>query len=255
MNMIKRFRVLLRVVPIVAFLIVVKAAIHAFDLEFIAVSGLVPSLVAGAIFITGFLLSHVLADYKEAERMPGEIRLALEAIHDDVSAFAGGTPDVDVANVRRILTGIVAALENGLAAKADHSDLKQAIAQVDELSPVFAYLGRLGLPQQYMVRLRSEQDILRRCLFRIYYIQKMQFVPSVHVLVQTITFTALVILLFLRTEALFDALIFGFVGFMFVYALFLIQTLEQPFRKGVGTVDDVSIFLLREFTEKIGRLR
>ena len=255
MNTIKRFRLLMRVVPIVALLIAIKLAVHGLDLEFIAVSGLVPSLVAGAIFITGFLLSHVLADYKEAERMPGEIRMALEAIHDDISAFAEVTPHVDLAKLRQILTGIVAALESGLAAKAGHSDLKLAIARVDELSPVFASLGPLGLAQNYMVRLRNEQDILRRCLFRIYYIQRMQFVPSVHVLVQTITFTALVILLFLRTEALFDALIFGFVGFMFVYAQFLIQTLEQPFRKGVGTVDDVSIFLLREFTEKIARLR
>ena len=255
MNTLKRFRLLLRVVPIVAVLIAIKLVIHGLNLEFIAVSGLVPSLVAGAIFITGFLLSHVLADYKEAERMPGEIRLALEAIHDDISAFAEVTPNVEIAKVRQILTSIVAALETGLAAKAGHSDLRLAIARVDELSPAFARLGPLGLAQNYMVRLRSEQDILRRCLFRIYYIQRMQFVPSVHVLVQTITFTALVILLFLRTEALFDALIFGFVGFMFVYAQFLIQTLEQPFRKGVGTVDDVSIFLLREFVEKIERQR
>lgn len=254
MNMRKRFRLLLRVIPIVAFLIVVKAVVHYLDFEFIALSGLVPSLVAGAIFITGFLLSHVLADYKEAERMPGEIRLALEAIHDDVSAFAETTPDVDIVNLRQILTGIVAALESGLSATGNHSDLRQAIARLDELSPFFAKLGRLGLPQQYMVRLRSEQDILRRCLFRIYYMQRMQFVPSVHVLVLTIALTSLIILMFVRTEGMFDPLIFGFVAFMFVYALFLIQTLEQPFRKGLNTVDDVSIFLLREFTEKIGRL-
>lgn len=84
--------------------------------------------------------------------------------------------------------------------------------------------------------------------------QRMQFVPSVHVLVLTIALTSLIILMFVRTEGMFDPLIFGFVAFMFVYALFLIQTLEQPFRKGLNTVDEVSIFLLREFTEKIGRL-
>jgi len=251
----QRFRLLLRVAPIVALLIAAKAAIHTLDFEFIALSGLVPSLVAGAIFITGFLLSHVLADYKEAERMPGEIRLALEAIHDDVSVFAGATPGADIANLRQILTGIVAALEAGLGAKGEHSDLRQAIARVDELTPVFATLEALGLSQRYMVRLRSQQDLLRRCLFRIYYMQKMQFVPSVHVLVQTIAFTSLFILLFLRTEGAFEPLIFGFVGFIFVYALFLIQTLEQPFRKGHGSVDDVSIFLLREFVSKIDQRR
>ncbi len=252
MTFAKRFRLLLlRVVPIVAVLIVVKAAIHEFGFEFIALSGLVPSLVAGAIFITGFLLSHVLSDYKEAERVPGEIRVALEAINDDVSSFAEAAPGVDLANLRRILTGIVAALENGLGSKGAHSDLRQAIARVDELTPAFAELEQLGLSQRYMVRLRIVQDVLRRCLFRIYYMQRMQFVPSVHVLVQAIASSALVILLFLRSEGSFEPIIFGFVGFIFVYSLFLIQTLEQPFRKGEGSVDDVSIFLLREFVDKI----
>ncbi len=38
-------------------------------------------------FIIGFLLSSVLADYKEAERLPAELRVALEAIHDDNRCF------------------------------------------------------------------------------------------------------------------------------------------------------------------------
>lgn len=255
MNIVKRFRLLLRVVPIVAVLIAAKVALHEFNFEFIALTGLVPSLVAGAIFITGFLLSHVLADYKEAERLPGEIRMALEAIHDDVAVYAESTPEANIANVRKILTGIVSSLETGLGANTDHSDLRQAIARVDELTPAFAHLGRLGLVQNFMVRLRSEQDVLRRCIFRIYYMQRMQFLPSVHVLVQAIAFTSLTILFFLRTDGPFEPLIFGFVGFLFVYALFLIETLEQPFRKGHSSVDDVSIFLLREFVEKIDRSR
>jgi hypothetical protein len=104
-----------------------------------------------------------------------------------------------------------------------------------------------------MVRLRNNQDILRKNLFRMYYMQRMQFVPSVHVLVQTLVVESLFLLLFLRTEnAAEPALIFGLVGCLFVYALFLIQILEQPFRKGTGSVDDVSMLLLRDFTIERG---
>jgi len=38
---------------------------------------------------------------------------------------------------------------------------------------------------------------------------------------------------------------------MFIYALYLIETLEQPFRKGHDSLDDVSLFLLREFADKL----
>jgi len=38
---------------------------------------------------------------------------------------------------------------------------------------------------------------------------------------------------------------------MFVYSLYLINTLEQPFRKRRQSLDDVSLFLLREFEDKL----
>jgi len=40
---------------------------------------------------------------------------------------------------------------------------------------------------------------------------------------------------------------------MFVYVLYLIRLLEQPFAKGHGSVDDVSFFLLDELEEHLRR--
>src|ERR1700730_12407823 len=42
--------------------------------------------------------------------------------------------------------------------------------------------------------------------------------------------------------AIFTALIFGFISNLFVYALYLIRLLEQPFLKAHNTFDDVSLF-------------
>src|ERR1700742_3582989 len=97
MSIAKRFHLLVRVLPIVLVLVLLKAAIHALKIEFVPLDGLIPSLIAGAIFLIGFLLSQVLANYREAEHMPAEIRTALESIHDDVTTFAQATPAVDEA--------------------------------------------------------------------------------------------------------------------------------------------------------------
>jgi hypothetical protein len=81
----------------------------------------------------------------------------------------------------------------------------------------------------------------------------MQFLPSVHVLIQTLVSATVFLLLFLETQGtLGSAFVFGFVCFMFIYALHLINVLEQPFRKQENSLDDVSFFLLREFVDKIG---
>jgi hypothetical protein len=254
MNILNRFRLFLNVIAVVAVLVAAKLALHAFGLEFLTLDALFPSIVASAIFIIGFLLSSLIPDYKEAERTPAEIRAALEAIHDDVVHFAEKTPGVDVEGLRKTLTAIVAQLEEGLGRQGGFSEVSAAIEEADRLSPIFARLETLGMSQNFIVRLRGEQDVVRKCLYRIHYIQKIEFIPSVHVLIQTLVIATLFLLLFLKTEGSFEtAFVFGFVSYMFIYALHLITVLEQPFRKGEHDVDDVSLFLLRDFVAKLGR--
>ena len=251
-----RFRLSLTVLAIVAILLIVKMAVHAADLEFLTLSPLIPSVVAGAIFIMGFMLSSILADYKQAEAMPADIRMAVEAILDDVVFFAERVPGVDVPGLKKALHAIIAALESGLAGKRSEDELKTAIARAGELSPIFAQLEKLGMSQNAIVRLRGEQDVLRRALFRIYYIQRIEFVPSAHVLVQTLVFANVFLLMFLKAEGTAEtAMIFGLVSYLFVYALLLIETLEQPFRQGRHSRDDVSIFLLRDLVERLSEPR
>jgi hypothetical protein len=164
MSLLKRFHVFLRVLPVVVVLVLLKWGVHALDWEFVPLDGLVPSLIGGAIFLIGFLLSQVLADYKESEHMPGDIRVALEAIHDDVVDFAAWTPGVDLEHLRGVLVDIVEAFHTSLGLKGHHADLSAVIARVDALSPFFRELERLKMSERYVVRLRGAQDTLRKCM-------------------------------------------------------------------------------------------
>jgi hypothetical protein len=126
------------------------------------------------------------------------------------------------------------------------------LAHIDALSENFAQMEAQGAPANYIVRLRAEQSIVRRLVFRVSHIQKIQFVPSVHVLVQSLVIAIVSLLLFLKTEGSPEsALIFGALSYMFIYSLYLVNTLEQPFRKGRQSLDDVSLFLLRDFEDKL----
>lgn len=248
----KKSVLLATVIVVVLLLSLVKAIIHWTGLEILTLNPLFTSAIAGAIFIIGFMLSGVLADYKEAERIPTELRVAFEAIHDDVVSFAAERNPSEIAELHAVLLAILKAIRNGLEHEGGHADMKPALRAIDELSTVFRSLERQGMPANFVVRLRGLQDNLRRGVLRIYHIQAMQFVPSIHILVQTLVGAVLALLLFLKMEGSPEsAMIFGFVAYMFVYALHLISMLEQPFRKGHGSMDDVSLFLLREFEEKL----
>jgi hypothetical protein len=253
MRFARKFRVFFVVLAIVVLLSVAKAAVHWFGLEFLTLNTLLTSGIAGAIFILGFLLSSVLSDYKEAERIPTEIRVALEAIHGDVASFAAVNEKVNLSGCRTALKNIVHLIREGLDHRNNHSNLRPVLEQVEGLNSNFIELEQLGFPANYIVRLRTAQDSLRRALSRIYHIQKVQFVPSVHILAKSLVASIVLMLLFLKTEGSPEsALMFGFICYLFVYALYLIRLLEQPFLKGHKTFDDVSLFLLTEFAERLG---
>src|SRR5688500_17505052 len=73
----------IRVVPIVGVVVLVKLAINGLGWDTVALNPLHTGLVAGNIFLTGFLLSGTLTDYKESERLPGELAGRAETIADE----------------------------------------------------------------------------------------------------------------------------------------------------------------------------
>lgn len=248
----KRFKLFFGVAAVVFLLSLLKVTVHWFGFEFLTLNTLLTSGIAGAIFIIGFLLSSVLTDYKEAERIPTEIRVALEAIYGDASSFAATNDKIDLQSCRVTIENILQLLRKGLDHTNGHSNLRPVLTAVDRLTGTFAEFEKLGIPANHIVRLRNTQDTLRRSVLRIYHIQRLQFVPSIHVLVQTLVASIILLLLFLKTEGSPEsALMFGFICYLFVYALYLIQLLERPFLKGHDSFDDVSLFLLTELGEKL----
>jgi hypothetical protein len=248
----KRFRLFFTVATVVVLLGGVKTAVHYFGLEFLQLNALLTSGIGGAIFIIGFLLSGILADYKEAERIPAEIRTAMEAINGDLTCFAETKPVFDVSECRRILINIIRLLRSGLGHANEHNNIPPVLEEIDRLTPILGRLEDMGMASNFVVRLRTAQDTLRRNMLRIYHIQKVQFVPSVHVLVQTLVLAIVLMMLFLKTEgAPESAIMFSFISYMFVYALYLVRLLEQPFAKEHASFDDVSLFLLNELEDAL----
>jgi hypothetical protein len=248
----QRMRLFLTVAALVVALSVVKAFINWAGFEFLTLNPLFTSAIGGAIFIIGFLLANLFTDYKESERQPTELRVALEALHDDITGYARNGGTADLVRLRALLVNIVRSLIKGLSADAKPGELRQTIEHIDQLSLVIADLDKNGMQANFVTRLRVAQDSLRRSVFRMYHIQNTQFMPSIHILAYTLVTSVVFLLLFLRTEGSpASALMFGFLTYMFLYALLLIDVLEKPFRSGNDTLDDVSLFLLREFDAKV----
>lgn len=248
----KKFKIGLWTLAIVALLIAAKFFIHAWGLEFFSLNALFTSAIAGAIFIMGFLLAGIMSDYKEAEKVPAEMRSSLENIWEEAKFFSREKKQFDLKKLRENLISVIRSFFTGLGHEGDHYKLEPCVASVNELSESLYVMEKLGMPPNFIVRLEGEQAALRRSVLRVYYIQRTQFLPSAHILAESLAFGIIFLLLFMKTEGSPESVVlFGFISYLFLYIRHLIITINKPFRQGDNTMDDVSLFLLREFESKL----
>src|SRR3954452_13406754 len=76
-------KLMLRALPWVLGAVALKAIFEIADLHPLSLNPLLSGLVAANVFLLGFLLAGTLADYKEAEKLPGELAASLETIVDE----------------------------------------------------------------------------------------------------------------------------------------------------------------------------
>lgn len=244
----RRYRLLFDTTLIVTAILCVKLAIDVLGWEFFQISPLFTSIVAGGIFIVSIVLAGTLADYKEAEKLPAEIAAAIESIHAEGCYVRQTHAAFDLATLGQTLTNVVSALRGDLATPG----ARTALASLSELSGSFLQMESLGVPPNYIVRLKQEQAILRKSLLRLYHIQRIDFIPSAHALLASMMSLIIALLIFTKVEPVYDSFILvAFISYLFIYLLKLLRVIDMPFRVDEYTMDDVSLFLLREAVERI----
>jgi predicted membrane chloride channel (bestrophin family) len=221
-----RRRLMLRVGFFVAIVILVKLGVHRLDWEFITVSPLFSGIVAANIFLMGFLLSGVLSDYKESERLPGELSAGLQNLMQEITAMGMAKPGSDVTPCLRQVTGLGAGLLDWFYRRCTTADL---LDRLDALTPQFAAMESWA--QAAMVaRLKQEQGNLRRIVIRIETIRETSFVSAGYLLADMTTTILCLGLVLARIEPFYESLFFvGVISWLMIFLLLLIRDLDNPF--------------------------
>ncbi len=79
----QKWSIAFKIMPLVILVAILKFLSHKFGLEIMELNALFTSLVAGTIFLIGFLISGVLSDYKESEKIPSELSASMKTLFDD----------------------------------------------------------------------------------------------------------------------------------------------------------------------------
>jgi hypothetical protein len=167
-----RHLLLLRVTAVVAVVIGIKLLVHFLGLEILSINPLFSGILAGNVFLMGFLLSGVLSDFKESERLPGELSACLENMAQEVSGIRFAKPEARVEECLMLISQLSRDILNWFRKKKRTSELME---QVNSLTPQFATLEQ-WTQATLIARLKQEQSNLRRSLIRIHTIRETSFV-------------------------------------------------------------------------------
>lgn len=245
-----QYRIFIISVLVTAVLVVIKYVLHYFGLELIVLGTLHGSAISGVIFVIGFLLSATISDYKEAERIPAEAASALEDMYEDTTAIHGSYPKFDLKGYRAQLLKVAQAITSDFRSSKSH----KAKTQLFKLSELHANMEKAGVPANFIVKLKQQQAILTRHLFRVNYIQRITFIPSATILARSIVALAVGLLLFTEIQPYVGGMVLcSVIFFILMYVLQLIDVIKTPFHDEGKTRDDVSLFLLENTIEHLRR--
>jgi len=233
-------KLILKVLPFVAAVIGVKLAVHRLDFEIIPLNAIFSALIGANVFLLGFLISGVLADYKESEKLPGEISSIVLTIVDEVNFVGMKTSDSGFAVARlQKARDLIARIREWFHKEAGTGEV---MLLIEDLSAEFVLLER-HTPPNYVARLKQEQNNLRKIVTRIHTIRETDFIFSGYFIASTTTFLLIVGMIFLRIEPFYESLFFvGLVTYLLLFLLRLIRDLDNPFGHYEKTsFEDVSL--------------
>ncbi len=203
-----------------------KWGAHALGWEILTLNALLSGIVAADVFLMGFLLSGVLGDYKEAERMPGELAASLEVLFEEGQAIFARTPSP----VAEDFLARVEDLARSIPAWFHKSERTGAV--LDRLSALNRHFAEFESATQvgYILRMKQEQQSIRRAIIRAHTIRETSFIGAGYRIAEWTTALLMAALVLVKIDPFYESMFtVGVIVFLLSYLILLIHDLENPF--------------------------
>jgi hypothetical protein len=248
-----KWKLMLSTLPIVAGVLAVKLVLE-FVVQWPGVVDFtdVGIVLTAGVFLTGFMLAGVMQDYKESEKLPGEIAAILETIEEVCVQGAASRPNIDVKPLRSGVLKLTETIYDWLLKKKTQDEL---FATLTAFHGQIVQLERDGAGS-YASRAVSELHNLRKAITRVAVISRTGFLPPAYAMLETLL--ALIVLLMMASRyksTLAMCILVPFIALIYIYMIRLIKDIDDPFEyapdgsKAGGA--EVELFPLIEFRQRL----
>jgi len=245
-----KWKLAFNTIPLIVLVIVVKLIIHYFNIEFLSLNALFTALISANIFLIGFLISGTLSDYKESEKLPGDIANAIQSMGDEAFIILKNKNSKEAKEYIHFLMKLSDELVNWFHKKTKTEEIYNMIFQLNEYHLKFEPQTQAN----FIVRMKNEQTNLRRIVTRIHTIRETSFLGAGYAIAEIITGIIIFGLVFLKLDPFHEKMYFvSFVSFILIYMIFFIKDLDNPFSyyQDDGLVEEVSLKPVLDVKERL----
>ena len=235
-----KWHLTLHVLPFVAAIVSAKYIVNHYGFEVLSLSPLVGAIISANVFLVGFLISGVLSDYKESERLPGELACSLEALADEGSIVSTHTKSPVAADMEKYVYTLVLSVLDWFHKKERTVSLLNKVTALNAHFLAFEPLTQAN----FIVRMKQEQNNIRKIITRIHTIREADFNQAGYAIAEIISSMLCIGLIFTRIDPYYESVFFvAFVSFILIYMVKLIKNLDNPFShyEDYNMVDNVSL--------------
>ena len=215
-------------------IVLFKFAAHYFGYEFLTLNSLFTAIISANIFLIGFLISGVLVDYKESEKLPGDLSASLETMADEGLIIYKNKKSQEAKDFLFKLSQFSKLLADWFYKKEKTNKLMEKLLSFNDDFLAFENQTQAN----FIVRLKQEQNSIRKMINRVHTIRETSFLGTGYAIAEIITFVLVVGLIFIKMDPFYESIFFiSFVSFILIYMIYFIKDLDNPF----GYNDDDSL--------------
>jgi hypothetical protein len=248
----KNIWILVRALILVMLIIGIKFLAHAFGLEFLTLNNLFSGIIAANVFLMGFLLSGVLSDYKESEKIPGEIASSINNIYSELIYLHDDKNILKSKECLKYCHELTGSILDWFHRKEKTSSL---IAKTRYLNSLFAKIEN-DTQANYIVRIKNEMSNLSKTIIRVDTIRDTDFITSGYQIAISITSLMCFGLVFSKIDPFYESLFFvGVISYLMIFLILLIHDLDNPFAYNEKySAENVSLYPIKRVLSDIETL-
>jgi hypothetical protein len=243
---VKYLHLLSKATAILALLVILKLGVDYLNLDVVSAGPIITAFVAGLIFTIAIIFTGTLTDYKESEKIPGELAASMKALYKDSNVV------LSISNNGRIATSTQSHINELLVViisnfKRNVWKLKEIHSAIDKIDDDIKNLAQNNLAPPLIVKFRSELSNIDKISYRVDAIVETTFIPAAYMITQIAIGMVIFVLLFVQIDPYYEGvMLFGTVSFLLISVLLLIKDMDNPFT-GSAQIDLSPLYKLEEY--------